>query len=84
MPVPKPRRTLHAQMLYTRALLRRFRGTFAMLVILVFGGGALIWLLNRQGHTPITLGRGFVTAYFLLFAQTVGEVPEQGLLEVVY
>lgn len=84
MPARRPRRTAHAQLLYLSALLRRFRATFLMLAVLVLGGGTLIWLLqHRVGH-PITWGRGLLSAYFLLFAQTVGELPEDGALEAVY
>jgi voltage-gated potassium channel len=77
-------RTLHAQFLYFRALLRRFRFTFGALFALVAGGGTLIWHLQARIHHPISYGHALITAYFLLFVQTVGEVPDNGLLETVY
>jgi Trk K+ transport system NAD-binding subunit len=76
-------RSLHAQVLYLRALLHRFRFTFGMLFVLVVGGGALIWWLQgRVGH-PMRLDHALLTAYFLLFAQ-VSALPESGPLELVY
>ena len=85
-PVLAPRRRLspHAQLLYFRALFVRFRFTFLMLVVLVAGGGTLIWHLHAAWGRPISFGRGLITAYFLLFAQTVGDVPDHGPLEVLY
>ena len=77
-------RTLHAQFLYFRALLRRFRFTFGALFVLIAGGGTLIWHLQARIHAPVSYGHALITAYFLLFAQTVGEVPDNGLLEAVY
>ncbi len=82
--IGKRRRSLHAQFLYLRALLRRFRFTFAALFLLIAGGGTLIWHLQRQIHEPVSYGHALITAYFLLFAQTVGDVPDYGWLETVY
>ena len=43
-----PRRhALQAQGLYLWALLKRFRFTFIMLVVVVLGGGTLLYVLNR-------------------------------------
>jgi len=82
---PKRRhRTWRAQLLYLRALLRRFRFTFISLFTLIVGGGTLIWWLQARAGAPVSWGRGLITAYFLLFAQTVGDVPDNGLLEAVY
>ncbi len=76
-------RSLHAQALYLRALLHRFRGTFAMLFLLVAGGGTLIWWLQRRAGSPVGFDHALLTAYFLLFAQ-VSTLPDNGLLEFVY
>ena len=56
------RRTLHAQSLYLWTLLKRFRFTFLMLVVLVFGGGALLHLLLERAGKPVGLGRAIVAA----------------------
>lgn len=77
-------RSLHAQALYLRALLHRFRGTFAMLFVLVAGGGTLIWHLHKLWGHPVGYERALLFAYFLLFAQTPGDLPDYGPLESVY
>ena len=84
MPAPRRRRSAHAQLLYLRALLRRFRYTFALLFLLIFGGGTLLWYFYAAWGHPISLVRGLVTAYFLLFAQPVGDVPDYAIIEAVY
>jgi voltage-gated potassium channel len=77
------RRTLLVQTIYIWGLLRRFRFTFFMLLALVFGGGSLMHLfLVRAGH-PIGWGRSFVTAYFLLFAQPISDLPDNGPVEIL-
>ena len=80
----RSRRSFKAQLLYLRALVRRFRFTFLMLLVLVAGGGTAIWALHLSWGHPISFGRGLITAYFLLFAQTIGDVPDHGPLEVLY
>src|SRR2546421_3521160 len=70
------RRTLKAQALYFRVLLRRFRGTFSALIILVFGGGTLLWWLYAQTGKPISWGRALLATYFLFFAQPIVEIPD--------
>ncbi len=77
-------RSLRAQFLYFRALLRRFRFTFAALFILVFGGGTALWWLELHSGAPVKYSRALVTAYFLLFAQNIGEVPDIPLVEAIY
>jgi voltage-gated potassium channel len=72
-----------AQLLYLRVLLRRFRGTFATLFVIVFGGGTLIWWLNLAAGHPLAWHRSLLVAYFLLFAQT-NELPDSLGLEAVY
>jgi voltage-gated potassium channel len=76
-------RSLQAQAIYVFGLLRRFRFTFYMLFALVFGGGVLMHLfLVRAGH-PIGWGRSFVTAYFLLFAQPITDLPDNAAVEIL-
>src|SRR5260221_17684 len=79
----KPARTLYAQARYFWMLLRRFRFTFLMLLVLVFGGGALMHLLLLRAGKPVGLGRAFVTAYFLLFAQPIIDLPDNGPVELL-
>ncbi len=79
-----PRRhTLHAQSLYLWTLLKRFRFTFLMLVVLVFGGGSLLHLLLERAGRPVGLGRSIVAAYFLLFAQPIIDIPDNGPVEIL-
>ena len=77
------RRTLHAQLLYFWTLVKRFRFTFVMLFVLVFGGGvALHELLARAGR-PVGLGRAIAAAYFLLFAQPIIDIPDNAAVEML-
>ena len=77
------RRDLHAQLLYLWTLLKRFRFTFFMLFLLVFGGGTgLYFLLARAGH-PVGYGRAVVAAYFLLFAQPIVDIPDNAGVEIL-
>jgi voltage-gated potassium channel len=77
------RRTLYAQALYFRTLLRRFRFTFFMLLVLVFGGGTLLHFLLARAGRPLGLGRSIVAAYFLLFAQPIIDIPDNGAVELL-
>jgi voltage-gated potassium channel len=71
------------QLRYFWALVKRFRFTFFMLLLLVFGGGTALWvLLARAGH-PVGLGRAIVAAYFLLFAQPIVDIPDNTAVELV-
>src|SRR3982750_137817 len=77
------RRTLYAQGLYLWTLVKRFRFTFLMLLLLVFGGGTIMHLLLiRAGH-PVGWGRRIVAAYFLLFAQPIIDIPDNGPVELL-
>jgi Trk K+ transport system NAD-binding subunit len=79
-----PRRhTLYAQALYFWTLLKRFRFTFLMLVTLVFGGGTLLHILLARAGKPVGLGRSMVAAYFLLFAQPIIDIPDNGPVELL-
>jgi len=77
------RRALHAQSLYLWTLLKRFRFTFLMLVVLVFGGGTLLHFLLERAGKPVGLGRAIVAAYFLLFAQPIIDLPDNGPVEIL-
>src|SRR5262249_59249394 len=77
------RRTLQAQALYFKALLRRFRFTFLMLLLLVVGGGALLHVLLIRAGRPTSLGRSVVAAYFLLFAQPIVDIPDDPAVELL-
>ncbi|MFL5388434.1 MAG: potassium channel family protein, partial [Myxococcales bacterium] len=78
------RRTLHAQLLYFWALLRRFKLTFVMLFVLVIGGGTIMWGIYRHLGQTITWTRSIFCAYFLLFAQPTMEIPDYPPLEVLF
>src|SRR5260370_16473971 len=78
-----PRRTLHAQLLYLWMLLKRFRFTFFMLFVLVGGGGMALYFLFERAGRPISLLRAIVTAYFLLFAQPIPDLPDNGPIELL-
>src|SRR5262249_54468426 len=77
------RRTLQAQVLYLKALLRRFRFTFLMLLLLVVGGGALLHVLLARAGRPTSLARSMVAAYFLLFAQPIVDSPDDPAVELL-
>lgn len=77
------RRNLYAQALYFWTLLKRFRFTFFMLLLLVFGGGVAMHLLLLRAGRPVGLGRSIVTAYFLLFAQPIIDIPDNGAVEIL-
>src|SRR5436190_192556 len=77
------RRTLQAQLLYTWVLIKRFRWTFLMLLLLVFGGGVALYALMPSAGRPIGLGRAIVAAYFLLFAQPIIDIPDHTAVELV-
>ena len=77
------RRDLHAQTLYLWTLIKRFRFTFFMLFVLLVGGGTALYVLfNRAGH-PMGPGRALTVAYFLLFAQPITDIPDNGAIELV-
>ena len=76
-------RTLQAQLRYFFTLLRRFRFTFLMLFVLVVGGGTLLHLLLLRAGKPVGLVRSMVTAYFLLFAQPIIDLPDNGPVELL-
>src|SRR5258708_37719303 len=78
-----PRRALHAQLLSLWMLLKRFRFTFFMLFVLVGGGGMALYFLFERAGRPISLLRAIVTAYFLLFAQPIADLPDNGPIELV-
>lgn len=78
-----PRRTVQAQLRYFWALVKRFRFTFFMLLLLVFGGGTLMWILMARAGHPVGIGRAIVTAYFLLFAQPITDIPDNGAVELL-
>jgi Trk K+ transport system NAD-binding subunit len=77
------RRSLEAQGRYLWMLLKRFRGTFFMLALLVFGGGTLLYVLLDRAGRPVGLGRAMVAAYFLLFAQPILDLPDNGPVEIL-
>ncbi|HET7788577.1 MAG TPA: NAD(P)-binding protein [Myxococcales bacterium] len=77
------KRVIKAQALYFWALLKRFRTTFVMLVVLVFGGGTLLHFLLLRAGRPVGLGRSIVAAYFLLFAQPIIDIPDNGAVELL-
>ena len=79
----RQRRDAHAQVLYLWTLIKRFRFTFLMLVLLVGGGGFALYLLLRRAGHPVGLGRAFTVAYFLLFAQPIIDIPDYGPIELV-
>jgi Trk K+ transport system NAD-binding subunit len=70
------RRTAKAQALYLWVLLRRFRGTFLSLFLLVFGGGSLLWWFMARAGRPIPWPRALLSTYFLFFAQPIFEMPD--------
>jgi voltage-gated potassium channel len=78
-----PQRTLQAQLRYFFTLLRRFRFTFLMLFVLVVGGGSLLHVLLVRAGRPVGLLRSIVTAYFLLFAQPIIDLPDNGPVELL-
>src|SRR5437763_14873316 len=80
--LPRPR-ALQAQILYAWVLFRRFRWTFLLLFLLVFGGGALLFMLLARAGRPVGLGRAIVAAYFLLFAQPIIDIPDNGPVELL-
>lgn len=80
----RPPRTLHAQVLYLGVLLRRFWRTWVALVLLVPGGGTLLWWLLAQAGKPVPWGRAAMASYFLLFAQTIIEIPDSLPVQVFY
>jgi len=77
------RRTLYAQSLYFWTLIKRFRFTFFMLGLLVFGGGTLLHFFLARAGKPVGLWRAFVAAYFLLFAQPIIDLPDDGAVEIL-
>jgi Trk K+ transport system NAD-binding subunit len=77
------KRVIEAQALYFWALLKRFRITFIMLFVLVFGGGTLLHVLLLRAGRPVGLGRSIVAAYFLLFAQPIIDIPDNGAVELL-
>src|SRR5205809_5862191 len=77
------RRTLNAQLRYFWTLVKRFRFTFFMLVLLVFGGGTAMYFLLARAGKPVGLGRAIVAAYFLLFAQPIIDIPDNGAVELL-
>jgi voltage-gated potassium channel len=79
----KPARTLYAQARYFWMLLRRFRFTFLMLFVLVFGGGTLMYFLLIRAGKPVGFVRAIVTAYFLLFAQPIIDIPDDGAVQLL-
>src|SRR3954471_1999528 len=83
MDVLPRKRVLQAQALYFWALLKRFRITFLMLVVLVVGGGSLLHVLLLRAGKPVGLGRSIVAAYFLLFAQPIIDIPDNGPVELL-
>ena len=76
-------RTWHAQLRYFWALVKRFRFTFLLLLVLVFGGGTLLWVLMARAGKPIGLLRSIVAAYFLLFAQPIIDIPDDARVELL-
>ncbi len=76
-------RTWHAQLRYFWTLVKRFRFTFMMLFVLVGGGGAGLYFLMARAGKPIGLLRAVVTAYFLLFAQPITDIPDDGAVELL-
>jgi Trk K+ transport system NAD-binding subunit len=81
--MPQPRRTLYAQLRYFWTLVKRFRFTFFMLVVLVGGGGIAMYFLMARAGRPIGLFRAIVTAYFLLFAQPISDIPDDGAVQLL-
>src|SRR5438067_12805410 len=77
------RRTLSAQLRYFWTLFKRFRFTFFMLVLLVLGGGTAMYFLLARAGRPVGLGRAMVAAYFLLFAQPIIDIPDNGPVELL-
>ena len=71
------------QLRYFWTLVKRFRFTFFMLLLLVFGGGAVLWVLLARAGRPVGLGRAIVAAYFLLFAQPIIDIPDNTAVELV-
>src|SRR5947209_18931197 len=80
---PMAQRTVKAQFRYFWALVKRFRFTFLMLFLLVGGGGTLMWILMARAGKPIGLLRAIVTAYFLLFAQPITDIPDDGAVQLL-
>ncbi|TMA30240.1 MAG: potassium transporter TrkA [Deltaproteobacteria bacterium] len=79
----RPRRTLQAQLLYRWTLVKRFRFTFFMLFMLVGGGGVAFFFLMARAGRPIGLVRSIVAAYFLLFAQPIVDIPDDGAVQLL-
>ena len=71
-------RSLQAQVLYLWTLVKRFRLTFFMLFVLVFGGGTALFFLHARAGRPIGFSRAVAAAYFLLFAQPIIDIPDVG------
>ena len=64
--------------------MRRFRGTFAALFILIFGGATLMqWLFARVGK-PISFSRAALSAYFLFFGQPILDIPDNLAIEALF
>ncbi len=78
------RRSLKAQLLYLRVLLRRFRGTFLALFLVVFGGGALLYWLFGVAGKPISFSRAVLASYFLFFGQPIVDIPDNLALQLVF
>jgi voltage-gated potassium channel len=76
-------RTLQAQFRYFWTLVKRFRFTFLLLFVLVFGGGTLLWVLMARAGKPIGLLRSMVAAYFLLFAQPIIDIPDDARVQLL-
>ena len=77
-------RSWEAQLRYLWALVRRFRATFVSLFVLVVGGGALLFVLYDRAGLALSFPRALVVAYFLLFAQTIVDVPENGPIALLF
>jgi Trk K+ transport system NAD-binding subunit len=76
-------RTFQAQVRYFWALVKRFRFTFLLLFVLVFGGGTLLWELMARAGRPIGYLRSIVAAYFLLFAQPIIDIPDDARVQLL-
>ena len=69
-PRPSPRRRLAVNLRYLRALIKRFRITLMLTLMLFIGAPPLFqWRCEVPGGDPVTAGKALQHVYFLLFGQ---------------
>ncbi|MBI5545903.1 MAG: NAD-binding protein [Deltaproteobacteria bacterium] len=77
---PPPRKpwlkSLKANVRYLGALLRRFKVTFLLLVIVQLGGSVILWLGYSRHGGGITFAKAMGATYFLMMGQPSLELPD--------